>query len=128
MQNKPYFFFGNRGSQKRGRGPTLGKNSQKSRFLGGGASLILQACSSCTVLNLQEGAYEFREGNPERHVVARLLCFPESRLHFTTFPQCCGWGFEGCVVKDHNFSFFYAPSLELKDQKLPPVNVAFIQL
>ena len=31
MQNKPHFFFGNRGSQKGGGGggPTLGKNSQK---------------------------------------------------------------------------------------------------
>ena len=40
MQNKPYFFFGNRGSQKGGRGGGgyLGKIPKKSRLFLGGAS------------------------------------------------------------------------------------------
>ena len=41
MQNKPHFFFGNRGSQKGGRGSdTWEQFPKKSRFLGGAASLI----------------------------------------------------------------------------------------
>ena len=39
MQKKTYFFFGNRGSQKEGGGPTFGKNSQKIPFFWGVASL-----------------------------------------------------------------------------------------
>ena len=43
------FFFGNRGSQKGGRGgPTLGKNSQKIPFFEGGASLTSANCN-CSV-------------------------------------------------------------------------------
>ena len=42
MQNKPYFFSGNRGSQKGGRGgPTFEKNSPKIPFFFGVASLII---------------------------------------------------------------------------------------
>ena len=88
MQNKPYFFFGNRGSQKGGRGggPTLGKNSQKIPFFLLGASLTPHIYVGEFITNIRTNASQIYWQIPHEYIgIYPKICWPMPQKYIDTY-------------------------------------------
>ena len=116
MQNKPHFFFGNRGSQKGGRGGVrhLGKIPKKSRFSFWAASLSFLVCflSWIPITEHQSPNVSTLTANFQ-NIIWSSIRLPEQKAFLTSENVWYIWGGPEIKIPFYHFLFFKYDDLRL---------------